>query len=91
MAVTDLQIDYEYPKSSSDAQGYVDLLRELRNALVNLARSKGRPDGQYQLTVAAPCGAEQVGVLKIQEMDQVLDFWNLMVYDVSLSASLEPR
>lgn len=33
--------------------------------------------------MAAPCGQEQIGILKIREMDQYLDFWNLMAYDVS--------
>lgn len=78
-----MQIDYEYPKTSSDAQAYVALLHELRQGLENLARSKGAPAGQYQLTVAAPCGNEQMQILHIREMDQVLDFWNLMAYDVS--------
>ncbi|KAL1405809.1 Chitinase 4 [Vanrija albida] len=74
-------IDYEYPKTASDAQAYVALLHELRAALEHLAQSKGRRQGQYQLTVAAPCGADNVQVLQIQAMDQVLDFWNLMAYD----------
>jgi hypothetical protein len=73
------QIDYEYPKSPSDAQGYVSLLHELRAGLEHLAASKRRPRGQYQLTVAAPCGWDNMQVLRIREMDEVLDFWNLMV------------
>ncbi|GMK59512.1 hypothetical protein CspeluHIS016_0801180 [Cutaneotrichosporon spelunceum] len=76
-----LDIDYEYPKTSADAQAYVALLHELRAGLDHLAQSKGKQPGQYQLTVAAPCGNEQVNVLRIQEMDRVLDFWNLMAYD----------
>ncbi|RSH88865.1 Endochitinase 1 [Saitozyma podzolica] len=76
-----LDIDYEYPKSPSDAQGYVSLLHELRAGLEHLAASKRRPRGQYQLTVAAPCGWDNMQVLRIREMDEVLDFWNLMAYD----------
>lgn len=83
LADTSLDIDYEYPKTASDAQAYVALLHETRAALEHLAQSKGKPQGQYQLTVAAPCGCDQVNVLRIQEMNQVLDFWNLMAYDVS--------
>nr|KIR88828.1 chitinase [Cryptococcus tetragattii IND107] len=74
-------IDYEYPKTPRDAEAYVALLRELRQGLEQLAQSKGKPQGQYQLTVAAPCGWEQMQVLRVREMDQVLDFWNLMAYD----------
>ncbi|WVQ90601.1 hypothetical protein IAS59_004382 [Cryptococcus gattii] len=76
-----LDIDYEYPKTPRDAEAYVALLRELRQGLEQLAQSKGKPQGQYQLTVAAPCGWEQMQVLRVREMDQVLDFWNLMAYD----------
>jgi chitinase len=76
-----LDIDYEFPKTASDAEAYVHLLGELRQGLEGLAQSKGAPPGQYQLTVAAPCGNEQVGVLRIAEMDRFLDFWNLMAYD----------
>lgn len=76
---TDPQVDYEYPSSAADAQGYVSLLQELRAALNNLAASKGRQPGQYQLTIAAPCGLQNMQVLRIAEMDRSLDFWNLMV------------
>jgi chitinase len=76
-----LDIDYEYPKTAADADAYVQLLGELRAGLENLAKSKGAPQGQYQLTVAAPCGVDNVSILKIQAMDSFLDFWNLMAYD----------
>ena len=69
--VSSRQIDYEYPKTPADAEAYVRLLRELRAALSTLAKHKGRPEGQYQLTVAAPCGGDNMQVLRIREMDQV--------------------
>lgn len=69
--LTLLKIDYEYPKTPRDAEAYVALLRELRRGLEQLAQSKGKPQGQYQLTVAAPCGWEQMQVLRVREMDQV--------------------
>nr|ODN86143.1 chitinase [Cryptococcus depauperatus CBS 7841] len=76
-----LDIDYEYPKISAEASAYVSLLHELRAGLEHLAQSKGKPPGQYQLTVAAPCGWDNMQILHVREMDQVLDFWNLMAYD----------
>ncbi|KAI9637383.1 glycoside hydrolase superfamily [Dioszegia hungarica] len=76
-----LDIDYEYPKNPSDAAGYVSLLAELRAGLEHLAHSKGSRQGQYQLTVAAPCGLENMQILKVAEMDRSIDFWNLMAYD----------
>lgn len=65
------KIDYEFPKSPAEAQGYVDLLHELRHGLSKVAENKGRPRNQYQLTVAAPCGWENMCALKVKEMDQV--------------------
>jgi chitinase len=84
----DIQIDYEYPKTSAEATAYVQLLAELRQGLEQLAQQKGRNRGQYQLTIAAPCGADNMKVLRVKEMDQYLDFWNLMV-SPSVDASLE--
>jgi len=65
------QIDYEYPKTPQDAQGYVHLLRELRAGLDHLAQSKGKRRDQYELTVAAPCGPENMNMLDVPGMDQV--------------------
>jgi hypothetical protein len=31
------------------------------------------------MTIAAPCGLDNMRVLKVAEMDRYLDFWNLMV------------
>ncbi|WVR09441.1 hypothetical protein IAU60_006508 [Kwoniella sp. DSM 27419] len=76
-----LDIDYEYPKTPEEAHGYVMLLRELRHGLEGLAQRKGRPRGQYQLTVAAPCGMDNMQILRVKEMDESLDFWNVMAYD----------
>ncbi|KAK4694756.1 chitinase, partial [Phenoliferia sp. Uapishka_3] len=77
-----LDVDWEYPKDDGQATDYVTLLRELRIALDEHARSKGRgeEDG-FELTIAAPCGPDNYQKLKVREMDQYLSFWNLMAYD----------
>jgi chitinase len=49
-----LDIDWEYPADHEQAKAYVELLRECREALDQLAARKGRPAGQYQLTVGFP-------------------------------------
>ncbi|CAD6577877.1 MAG: Endochitinase 1 [Tremellales sp. Tagirdzhanova-0007] len=69
------------PATAPEAESYVQLLHELRHGLEQLALSKKRGRGQYQLTVAAPCGASNMSMLRIADMDRVLDFWNLMAYD----------
>ncbi|KAI5953993.1 CHT4 [Candida margitis] len=66
-----VDIDWEYPKNSSQAQSFVDLLRLMRERL----------PPRYSLTVAAPAGNDNINHLHIQEMDQYLSFWNLMCYD----------
>lgn len=73
-----LDIDYEYPQNDEQARGYVELLRELRWGLDNLQAKLGG-FGRFSLTIAAPCGAQNYDKLYLREMDQVLDFFNLMV------------
>ncbi|THV05045.1 glycoside hydrolase family 18 protein [Dendrothele bispora CBS 962.96] len=75
-----LDVDYEYPQTDAQATGYVDLLRELREALDRHASSKGA-NYRFLLTIAAPCGPQNYEKLHIKAMDQYLDFWNLMAYD----------
>ncbi|KAH6899223.1 chitinase [Coprinopsis sp. MPI-PUGE-AT-0042] len=75
-----LDVDYEYPENPEQAQGYVDLLKELRHALDQREEEYG--DGcKLLLTIAAPCGPNNYKTLLVREMDQYLDFWNLMAYD----------
>ncbi|TEB38309.1 glycoside hydrolase [Coprinellus micaceus] len=75
-----LDIDYEYPQNDEQARGYVELLRELRHGLDAHAHRKGN-GAHYALTIAAPCGPDNMHKLHVKEMDRYLDFWNLMAYD----------
>ncbi|KAL1942874.1 hypothetical protein VTO73DRAFT_5114 [Trametes versicolor] len=75
-----LDIDYEYPQNDEQARGYVQLLRELREGLDAHARRKGA-NYRFLLTIAAPCGPDNYKKLHVREMDQSLDFWNMMAYD----------
>ncbi|KAI9511140.1 glycoside hydrolase family 18 protein [Russula earlei] len=77
-----LDVDYEYPQNDAQAVGYVNLLRELRVGLDQHARRK-RADYHFLLTIAAPCGPDNYQRLHVQEMNPLLDFWNLMAYDFS--------
>lgn len=71
-----VDIDWEYPEDTREAQQLVDLLRLLRMELNKL------PNGDaLQLTVASPAGDEQLSVMKLKEMDRYLSFWNVMCYD----------
>ncbi|KAI0051250.1 glycoside hydrolase family 18 protein [Auriscalpium vulgare] len=75
-----LDVDYEYPGNDEQARGYVELLREMRWTLDEHARRKNA-NYRFLLTIAAPCGPDNYQKLHIREMDQSLDFWNLMAYD----------
>ncbi|GAA6027398.1 hypothetical protein JCM8097_007829 [Rhodosporidiobolus ruineniae] len=79
-----LDIDWEYPQSDLEAQDYVELLRLLREGLNALQHKLGMGgEHGFELTIAAPCGPDNIAKLRIREMDQYLSFWNLMAYDYS--------
>ncbi|RPD68631.1 glycoside hydrolase [Lentinus tigrinus ALCF2SS1-7] len=75
-----LDVDYEYPQNDEQARGYVALLQEMRVALDAHASRKGA-NYRFLLTIAAPCGPDNYQKLHAREMDQSLDFWNMMAYD----------
>ncbi|KAE8255353.1 hypothetical protein A4X13_0g3075 [Tilletia indica] len=77
-----LDLDWEYPKNADEAGQLVDLLRELRSAL-DAAEKKRSEQTKFWLTVAAPCGPQNVQVLDIKGMEPYLDAFMLMAYDYS--------
>lgn len=75
-----IDIDWEYPKSSTEAQHFVLLLKACREAMD--AYSATLPHKyHFELTVACPAGPQNYNNMDIRGMDQYLDFWNLMAYD----------
>lgn len=75
-----IDIDYEYADSDDTAEGFADLLTELRTAFDNLATQKG-DSTPYQITVAVPAGSQNYVWLKFPQMDEAVSYWNLMAYD----------
>jgi len=74
-----LDLDFEYPQDKKQALDYVYVLSNCRKALDNL--QKAHFNKKFHLTVAAPAGPSHIQILNIREMDQYLDFWNIMGYD----------
>ncbi|KAF9432655.1 hypothetical protein BGZ76_010509 [Entomortierella beljakovae] len=81
-----LDIDWEYPKTPEDAVNYVSLVRELRQAMDRYATEKG-DSIPYLLTGAMPCGESQYSLLRLNEMNQYMDRFYLMAYDLAGSWS----
>lgn len=75
-----IDIDWEYPNSPQESDQMVELLRQLRQGLNQISN-------KLLLTVAAPASPETANKLKVKQIDQYLDFWNLMCYDYAGSWS----
>ncbi|KAH9173832.1 glycoside hydrolase family 18 protein [Lactarius sanguifluus] len=75
-----IDIDFEYPSSTAQGQGFADLLTELRSAMNALANSNG-DTVPYQLTAAVAAGTANYASLVVPQMNSALTYWNLMAYD----------
>ncbi|KAL8695346.1 MAG: hypothetical protein Q9218_000105 [Villophora microphyllina] len=69
-----LDIDWEFPKDDNEAKAFVELLAAIRKEYGN---------DKFLLTIACSAGPANYEKLHMKEMDQHLDFWNLMAYDYS--------
>ncbi|GAB1310516.1 Chitinase 4 [Madurella fahalii] len=75
-----LDIDWEYPANSAQAQDYVLLLRTCREALDAYA-AEHAPGYHFLLTIAAAAGPQNYNTMDLAAMDPLLDAWHLMAYD----------
>jgi hypothetical protein len=71
-------LDFEYPSTPAQGQGFASLFTELRTAFDKLASQKGDSE-PYQLTAAVSAGAANYANLVVPQMDKALTYWNLMV------------
>ncbi|THG94034.1 hypothetical protein EW026_g7352 [Hermanssonia centrifuga] len=75
-----LDLDFEYPSSTAQGQGFADLLTSLRSSFDTYAAGKGDTT-PYLLTSAVSAGASGYEYLVVPQMDKALSYWNLMAYD----------
>ncbi|THU88643.1 hypothetical protein K435DRAFT_803373 [Dendrothele bispora CBS 962.96] len=69
-----VDLDFEYPGSAAQGQGFADLLTKLRSAFDSLAAKKG-DSTPYEISA----GAENYANLVVPQMNAALTHWNLMV------------
>ncbi|KAM5356083.1 hypothetical protein ACJ41O_002729 [Fusarium nematophilum] len=75
-----IDVDWEYPANSQEAQNYVLLLKEIRLALDRFSTTN-RLNYRFMLTVATSAGPSRYSIMKLKGMDAYLDAWHLMAYD----------
>jgi len=87
-----LDIDWEYPvtggkptdhKRASDKDNFVFLLKQIRADLDAVSRARN-----LLLTIASTCYRNHLNDLSVKEMSGVLDWFNLMCYDMN---DIEPK
>lgn len=83
-----VDIDWEYPGGGglesnvsrpADRQNFTALLTELRNQLNAAGTADGR---KYYLSIAAPAGPDKIANIEIANIAAVLDWINVMTYDL---------
>jgi len=75
-----IDIDWEYPTDRTQAENFVSLLQEVRRQ-IDVWSAAHNGCKRMLLTIAVPAGPVNYKKLLMSEMDQYLDFWNLMAYD----------
>lgn len=78
MLIETSDLDYEFPSTDEEGQGFADLLTALRSAL-DLLQYSNDDDTPYILSAAISAATNNSGFYKVPQMNSALDFWNLMV------------
>ncbi|ESZ97776.1 hypothetical protein SBOR_1858 [Sclerotinia borealis F-4128] len=81
-----IDIDWEYPSDDAQANDFVLLFQEVRDALDRFGDLLQTPY-HFLLTVASPASPAVCQNWQLSEMDQYIDFWNFMIYNYSGSWS----
>lgn len=69
-----IDIDWEYPQSTHHNKMFCQMLTELNMCLSDLNQ-------KTYLSIAAPAGFDNIDKLQVAEIDEMIDYWNIMCYD----------
>ncbi|MCP5076919.1 MAG: glycoside hydrolase family 18 protein, partial [Psychromonas sp.] len=73
-----IDIDWEWPQSSAEGQGYVDLMKDLRSAFDQLSMKTGR---EYQITSALSTTQSHIQHVDYVKASSYMDYIFMMTYD----------
>ena len=80
-----IDLDWEFPKDDGlEPNKYLEMISKLRRKMDDLeleifGETKDHP--KFQLSVATPAFIYKLSILPIIQMDQYVDYWNMMTYD----------
>ncbi|KAL5611713.1 uncharacterized protein BROUX77_001869 [Berkeleyomyces rouxiae] len=75
-----IDIDWEYPKTKTESENFVALLKRVRQELDDYA-AVYTPSYHYSLAIAAPASPTHYSMLDLKSLGEILDYINLMSYD----------
>ncbi|KAH3900251.1 putative chitinase SCDLUD_003223 [Saccharomycodes ludwigii] len=85
-----IDIDWEFPVNDGvEPVKFLNMVRIIGEKLNMLEKNiyGTKPqniidsDAHFLLTVAIPCAEETLSIMKLNQMDRYVDYWNLMAYD----------
>ncbi|CCK69588.1 putative chitinase KNAG_0C04870 [Huiozyma naganishii CBS 8797] len=78
-----IDLDWEYPKDDGkEPRIYLELMRKIRQHMNELEIAIwGDKKRRFHLSVATPAFYDKLETFPIKEMDQYIDYWNMMTYD----------
>ncbi|KAF9532709.1 glycoside hydrolase superfamily [Crepidotus variabilis] len=81
-ALDGIDLNYEFPSTDEEGQGFADLVTSLRYAFDELQSTKGE-ETPYLLSAAVSAGTNNSAHYKIHQMNAALDYWNFMAFNYS--------